>query len=217
MTRKKIPGLETPIHSVFCIGRNYINHAKEMGHTPPSRPIVFLKPVSSICFSGTEIELPRQSKNVHHEVELVLAIGKKGRNIPIEDALGYISGYGIGIDLTARDLQKEAKELGEPWSVAKGFDGFGPLGNFIRFDSDIFPDLKIELLINGTLKQSGLTSQMIFPPQELVSYLSNIFTLNPGDLIFTGTPEGVSAIKEGDSVSAHLNNTLSTLNISVKG
>jgi len=208
-----IPGLNLQVHSIFCIGRNYAEHAKELGNEVPKEPIVFLKPLNTICFTGSNIELPIQTNDVHHEVELVLAIGKSGKNISIENALDHIAGYGIGIDFTARDIQKKAKEKGQPWSIAKGFDNFAPLGNFIPFDSESFPVIDLNLTVNSEPRQQGSTHDMIFDIPVLISFLSSIFTLEEGDLIFTGTPNGVSAIQSGDIIEAHLENKKSTLKV----
>lgn len=216
MSYPKIPGLGLNIHSIFCIGRNYELHAQEMGHKKPSEPMVFLKPLSSICYNGDTVEIPLQSNNIHHEVELVIAIGKGGKNISEKDALHHIVGYGIGIDFTARDIQKEAKEKGHPWSVAKGFDKFAPISSFFPFTQEnIFPDMTLELKVNGTIRQKGSTSDMIFDIPTLISYLSTIFTLNEGDIIFTGTPMGVSAVKPGDKVEAILGEQKTSLTISI--
>tara|TARA_R110000868_G_scaffold383578_13_gene650797 strand:+ start:9059 stop:9709 length:651 start_codon:yes stop_codon:yes gene_type:complete len=210
-----IPNLEIPVHTIFCIGRNYANHAKEMGHDTPDEPIVFLKPLSSVCLTNSTINIPIQSLDIHHEVEMVLAIGKSGKNIPKETALEHLAGFGIGIDFTARDIQKKAKDNGEPWSIAKGFDNFAPIGNFIPFNSNSFPECNFNLSINGEIKQQGITSKMIFDVPTLISFLSNIFTLEEGDLIFSGTPEGVSAVKAGDILHADLENGKSTLNVTI--
>ncbi|GAB5409704.1 MAG: fumarylacetoacetate hydrolase family protein [Balneolaceae bacterium] len=210
-----IPELNIPVHTIFCIGRNYEEHAKEMGHQKPVEPIVFLKPTSSICFTNSIISLPNQSNDIHHEVELVLVIGKSGKNIPQKTALKHLGGFGIGIDFTARDIQKTAKEKGQPWSIAKGFDNFAPIGNFIPFNSGDFPDCTISLSVNGEIKQSGKTSDMIFDVSSLISFLSTIFTLEQGDLIFTGTPEGVSAVKKGDIIKACIEDIESTLTVTI--
>ena len=210
-----IPGLNIPVRTIYCIGRNYAEHAKEMGHKSPSEPIVFLKPLSSICFDGSIIPLPKKTQDVHHEIELVLAVSKTAKNVSKEYALDYIAGYGIGVDLTARDIQKKAKEKGEPWSISKGFDNFAPIGSFTPFTLDKFPSLKLNLSVNGELRQSGTTDNMIFDPASLVSYLSGIFTLEEGDLIFTGTPEGVSALIYNDVVEAELNGGISKLKITI--
>lgn len=215
---KNLPGLpHLTIGSIFCIGRNYQQHALELGNSVPDEPMVFLKPASSLIGDGESIHLPPQSNEVHHEVELVIAIGKKGKNIPEQDALNYITGYGIGIDVTARDIQQKAKDRSHPWSMAKGFDTFAPISTFMPIQPNTdFGSMDISLAVNGTIRQQGNTVNMIFPVTTLISYLSTIFTLNPGDLIFTGTPEGVSPIKSGDSIQATLNKSEITLTISVQ-
>lgn len=216
MKYPEIPGLDLTIHSIFCIGRNYELHAREMGHKSPSRPMVFLKPLSSVCYNGATIEIPKETNNVHHEVELLVAIGKGGKNILKEDALNHIAGYGIGIDFTARDLQAQAKEKGHPWSVAKGFDNFAPISTFIPFmNEDELSELALELTVNGTTRQKGVTSDMIFDVPTLVSYISTIFTLNEGDIIFTGTPMGVSAVKQGDAIEAVLGENKMSLTVTM--
>lgn len=215
---KLIPGLkpELAIRSIFCIGRNYSEHAKELQNVVPNQPMVFLKPVSAIIGDGESIVLPHQSSEVHHEVELVVAIGKGGKNIPEATALQHVAGYGLGIDVTARDLQQEAKQKSHPWTVAKGFDTFAPISNFVPNDSIDNPqNLELSLKVNDQLRQKGNTKDMIFPVAELIAYLSTIFTLKPGDLIFTGTPAGVSPIQKGDSIKATLNENLIFLNIRV--
>ncbi|MGD8426434.1 MAG: fumarylacetoacetate hydrolase family protein [Balneolaceae bacterium] len=219
MTAKKnIPGLPNlKIGTIFCIGRNYVEHAHELGSDVPEKPMIFLKPVSSIIFDGGIIQLPPQSSNVHHEVELVVAIGKTGKNIPETNALEHIAGYGVGIDITARDIQQQAKENRHPWAVAKGFDTFAPLGNFVSVEKIPDPqNIDLSISVNGKERQHDNTGLMIFPVARLVSYLSGIFTLNPGDLIFTGTPKGVSPIKSGDKIEATLGNSLSQLSVSVE-
>ncbi len=212
----RIPGLGLPVNTIFCIGRNYADHAKEMGHLPPKEPMIFLKSRNAICFDGSVISIPEQSNQVHHEVELVIAIGRAGKNIPREKALEYVAGYGIGIDFTARDLQKEAKEKGHPWSVCKGFDGFGPISTFISFNDESFPTLELSLKINDEVRQHDLTSSMLFDVEELISHLSTIFTLEEGDLIFTGTPEGVGAVKAGDQLLATINENLAKLTVGIE-
>lgn len=218
MSNTRIPGLkpELTVNSIFCIGRNYAKHAEELKNLVPEKPMVFLKPVSALIFDGESIIIPEQSKEVHHEVELVVAIGKTGNNIPESQALSYIKGYGIGIDVTARDIQQVAKEKSHPWSVAKGFDTFAPLSRFIMSSEIKDPqDLELKIEVNEEVRQHGNTCDMIFPVKTLISYLSTVFTLNPGDLIFTGTPEGVSPIKSGDRIKATLGDRLAELNISV--
>lgn len=215
MSKKTIPGLDLAIQNIFCIGRNYAEHARELGNPVPKEPLIFLKPTGSVCYHNEVISLPVQSKDVHHEVELVVAIGKEGKNIPADKASDYIAGYGIGIDFTARDIQQEAKLKGKPWSIAKGFDGFAPVSSFVS--SSEIPDpqnLDIELTVDGEIRQSDNTKNMLFPVYKLIAFLSSIFTLQPGDLIFSGTPSGVSAIHSGDTLKATLDN-LVQLSVSI--
>lgn len=202
-----IPGLERRlrINTIFGIGRNYVAHAHELKNEVPKNPVIFIKPVTSIIYSGDNIQIPFQSQDVHYETEIVVAIGKTGKNIPVQDALSHVEGYGIGIDVTARDLQTQAKSKSLPWAVSKGFDTFAPISNFIPAGKVDDPQqLTFELEQNGEIKQRGDTSKMIFPVAHLISELSHFFTLNPGDLIFTGTPEGVGPIHSGDHLRATL-------------
>lgn len=217
MKNISIPGIpDLHIGNIFCIGRNYVEHARELGNETPEQPLVFLKPSGSIIFDGDAIQIPSQSKNVHHEVELVTAIGKGGKNIPKQEALNHTAGYGIGIDVTARDIQQKAKSESRPWSIAKGFDTFAPISTFVKTENITDPqDLDLQLRVNGEIRQSDNTRLMIFPVAELISYLSGIFTLQPGDLIFTGTPKGVSAIQPGDRIQATLGNKITELNVTV--
>lgn len=215
---KTLPGFPNiTINTIYCIGRNYARHAAELGNTVPEQPMVFLKPVSSIIGDGEVIQLPTQSNEVHHEVELVVAIDKRGKDISREDAFSHIGAYGIGIDVTARDIQQQAKDRGHPWSVAKGFDTFAPISQFHPVTSTTdFSAMELSLTVNEVQRQHGFTRNMIFPVEELVSYLSSIFTLTPGDLIFTGTPEGVSEIKHGDKIEAVLGKQETLLRVSVE-
>lgn len=195
------------IHSIFGIGRNYHAHAAEMNSEVLKNPVVFLKPNSALIPASQPIMLPEQSGEVHHEVELVLLVGKEGKNIPETSAETFIAGYTLGIDVTARDLQREAKANGLPWSVAKGFDTFAPIGEFHRYPGwENLSDAKLSLNVNGSLRQETQLELMIFKPAKLVSYLSTIYTLYPGDLIFTGTPAGVAKLEHGDQLTAYLNN-----------
>lgn len=190
---------------LLCIGRNYARHAAELGNPVPTVPMVFLKPASSLIGTDEDIVLHPMTNNVHHEVELVCVMGKKGKDIEIGEALDYVAGYAVGLDMTARDIQSAAKAKGDPWSVAKGFDTFAPLGAFIS--SEQVPDpqnLAISLSINSEVRQRGHTSDMIFPVRSLIAWCSHIFTLMPGDLIFTGTPPGVGSVSEGDKLLAQI-------------
>ena len=194
-----------PISSprLFCIGRNYADHAAEMNSPVPSKPMVFLKPSTALVRNGGEVILPAMSNEVHHEVELVAVIGKGGKNIPEAGALGHVAAYAVGLDMTARDIQAEAKKKGHPWSVAKGFDTFAPLGELVPAQKIPDPQrLSIELRVNGEIRQQGSTANMIFPVARLIAYCSSIFTLLPGDLIYTGTPEGVGPVQTGDILEA---------------
>ena len=186
---------------ILCIGRNYAAHAAEMGSEVPSQPLVFLKPTTALIPDGGEIVLPPQSQDVHHELELVAVIGEGGKNIAEDGALAHVAAYALGLDLTARDVQAEAKKKGHPWSVAKGFDTFAPLGPLVNAASLGDPQaLDITLTIDGETRQHGRTDRMLFPVARLVSYLSEVFTLEPGDLVYTGTPEGVGPVAPGQTL-----------------
>jgi 2-keto-4-pentenoate hydratase/2-oxohepta-3-ene-1,7-dioic acid hydratase in catechol pathway len=162
-----------------------------------------LKPPSALICSGDAVVIPTASKEVHHEVELVAVIGTGGKNVPQEEALEHVDAYAVGLDMTARDLQGQAKKGGKPWSVAKGYDTFAPLGPLEPAASIADPqDLAIRLTVNGVERQAATTRDMIFPVAELIAYCSRIFTLEPGDLIYTGTPEGVGAVAAGDELEA---------------
>ncbi|ASJ15553.1 fumarylacetoacetate hydrolase family protein [Thermococcus radiotolerans] len=188
---------------IICLGRNYAEHAKELGHEVPKEPVIFLKPPSSLISPKEAIILPRKSKEVHHEVELAVIIGKRGRRIPRERAMDYVLGYTILLDITARDLQWEAKRKGLPWTVSKGFDTFAPVGPRVvdKRELDV-SDLELGLRVNGEIRQLARTSEMIFKIPEIIEYVSGIMTLEPGDIIATGTPAGVGPLRHGDRVEA---------------
>ncbi len=188
---------------IVAVGRNYRAHAEEMGSSVPKEPVIFLKPPSALVGPDSTIILPPQSRRVEHEVELAVIIGKKAKNVDINSAMDYVFGYTILLDITARDLQTEAKKRGLPWSVSKGFDTFAPIGPRIILREDIDPSsLHIWLKVNGELRQDGNTKDMIFPVPFLISYISKIMTLEPGDIIATGTPAGVGPLENGDAVEA---------------
>lgn len=213
-----LPGTQTSIRpgKLLCIGRNYAKHAEEMKSDVPDEPMVFLKPATALVGDGGTVVLPPQSQDVHHEVELVAVIGKEGRHIDPAEALGYVSGYALGIDVTARDVQSAAKERRHPWSVAKGFDTFAPLGAITPAAEVSDPqNMEIRLTVNGEDRQRGHTRDMIFSVADLVAYCSQIFTLEPGDLIYTGTPEGVGPIADGHRLEATADG-LSPLRLSVR-
>ena len=184
---------------IVCVGRNYVDHAKELGNEVPKVPLLFLKPPSSIISSGEAIVLPPQSAQVEHEAELVVVVGKRGRHITAEDARNYILGYTVGNDVTARDLQKTDGQ----WTRAKGFDTFCAFGPWI--DTDFDPsDAVVTCRVNGQMRQMASTRDMVFSVATLVAYISSVMTLEPGDLIFTGTPAGVGPLKPGDRVDVEI-------------
>jgi acylpyruvate hydrolase len=191
---------------IFAIGRNYVEHIKELNNEKPDEPVIFSKPDTAVLKNNAPFYYPDFSKDIHHEVELVLRISKEGKNIQEKFASKYYDSIGIGIDFTARDLQQKAKEKGLPWDIAKGFNGSAPVSDkFLPVGS--FADLgsiNFSLNINGELKQQGNTSLMLFRFDYIISYLSKFFTLRTGDLIFTGTPKGVGPVKIGDKLSAYI-------------
>ncbi len=184
---------------IVCVGRNYVEHAKELGNEVPKVPLIFLKPPSAVIANGETIFLPPQSAQVEHEAELVIVIGKRGRHVTAENAKKIILGYTIGNDVTARDLQKSDGQ----WTRAKGFDTFCPFGPWI--DTDFDPsDTVITCRVNGQMRQMASTRDMVFNVGVLIAYITSIMTLEPGDLIFTGTPAGVGELKDGDEVSVEI-------------
>jgi len=197
--------LPFPIGTLYCIGRNYAEHARELKNEIPSEPVVFLKPRSCVALSGEDFLLPPQSQNVHHEGEIVVAIGKECFRVSAEEAPLFIYGYGVGVDFTARDLQDKAKAKGLPWTLSKGLPGFAGLGGFVEA-SEISRSqpLSVELTINGERKQFGDTTQLLFSIPTLISFLSHHFRLTPGDLIYTGTPSGVGPVKKGEALAVKL-------------
>ncbi len=204
------------VGKILCIGRNYPDHAREMKADVPTEPVVFIKPATAIVQSGGTVEIPPFSHDVHHEVELVVVIGKSGKQIPRSSALDHVAGYAVGLDMTLRDVQAEAKKKGLPWSVAKGFDTSAPVSDAVG--KEIVPDprtLSVSLSVNGTERQRGAIRDMVFPVEVLIEYLSGIFTLEEGDLIYTGTPEGVGPVAPGDLLKANLG-TLAALEVTVR-
>ena len=188
---------------LLCIGRNYAKHAAEMKSDVPDQPMVFLKPSTALIGTGEAVRIPQASSEVHHEVELVAVIGTGGKHIPTETALSHVAGYAIGLDMTARDIQAGAKERRHPWSVAKGFDTFAPLGPIVLASEVADPQqLTLGVSVNGETRQQGSTEHMIFSVAELIAYCSSVFTLEPGDLLYTGTPEGVGPVEAGDVLEA---------------
>ncbi|HEY0570607.1 MAG TPA: fumarylacetoacetate hydrolase family protein [Enterovirga sp.] len=189
-----------PVHRIYCVGRNYAEHAREMGSDPTREPpFFFMKPADTVLPSGTDFPYPTKSNDVHHEIELVAALKSGGTNISEADALGHVFGYGVGLDMTRRDLQGEAKKTGRPWDTGKGFDLSAPCSDLVRADKVGHPSSgRIWLKVNGETRQQGDLSELIWSLPEMIAYLSSLFTLRPGDLIMTGTPAGVAAVKRGD-------------------
>jgi len=194
---------EIEIGKIVCVGRNYAEHAKELGNEVPEKPVVFLKPASAIIFSGEEIKYPPFSEEMHHEVELVLLIKNKIKNATIEEADNAIAGYGVGLDMTLRDVQSNLKSKGHPWTIAKCFDTSAVLSDFVlKDDYNLNLDEEIFLSVNDEEKQRDKLNKMIFKPAELIQYLSSLMTLDAGDLVFTGTPKGVGKVEKGDVIKA---------------
>ena len=188
-----------PVHRIYCVGRNYAEHAREMGHDPDREPpFFFMKPPNAIVTDG-EFRYPSHSTDVHHELELVVALGSGGAGIPAARALDLVYGYAVGLDMTRRDLQAEAKKMRRPWDTGKAFDGSAPC-SAVRRASEIGHPEKgaVWLEVNGKARQRGDLSQLIWKVPEMIAYLSTLFTLSPGDLIFTGTPAGVGPVERGD-------------------
>jgi len=195
-----------PVGRIYCVGRNYADHAREMGHDPDREPpFFFMKAANSVVPSGATLAFPVGTKDVHHEIELVAAIGKGGKNIPVEKALEHVWGYAVGLDMTRRDLQGEAKKMGRPWEMGKSFDESAPM-SALRPASQIGHPQKgaIWLKVNGQVKQQGDLAMQIWSLPEQINYLSNLITLQPGDLIFSGTPAGVGPVKAGDKLEGHV-------------
>ncbi|MFZ2907307.1 MAG: fumarylacetoacetate hydrolase family protein [Cyclobacteriaceae bacterium] len=193
---------------IFCIGRNYVEHIQELNNERPEEPVIFTKPDTALIRNNGPFYYPNFSKDIHHEVELVLRICKEGKNIEEKFAHKYYDSIGIGIDFTARDLQQKAKEKGLPWDIAKGFNGSAPLSEKFIPVGDIrnLKDINFSLQVDGKLRQQGNTSLMLFNFEYMISYLSKFFTLRTGDYIFTGTPKGVSAVNIGNILSAYIEN-----------
>jgi fumarylpyruvate hydrolase len=191
-----------PVRRVYCVGRNYAAHVREMGHDPDREPpFYFMKPADAVINGATAVHYPPRTADLHHEVELVVAIGEGGRNMHKNQALDHIYGYAVGIDLTRRDLQKEAKKLGRPWDTAKGFDQSAPISAIHPATEVGHPSAgRIWLTVNDEMRQIGDLNELIWDVAESVAELSTFFRLEAGDLIFTGTPSGVGPVKAGDTI-----------------
>lgn len=192
-----------PVRRIYCIGRNYAEHVAEMGYDiKRSRPFFFAKPADAIVLSCGTVAYPPRTNDLHHEIELVVAIGKAGSNVAVNDALDHVYGYAVGIDLTRRDLQSAAKEKGRPWETAKGFDQSAPISSIHKAGDIGHPAAgRIWLSVNGDTRQDADLNELIWNVQESVAELSTLFVLAPGDLLYTGTPAGVGPLRPGDEVT----------------
>lgn len=189
---------------IICIGRNYAEHAKELGNEVPESPVIFIKPDTAVLKKGTDFYIPEFSQDVHYEAEVVLKISKGGKYIQEENAGKHYDEIGLGIDFTARDLQSKLKEKGLPWELAKGFDGSAVLSEFYKKENFDMKNLNFSLLKNKEKVQDGNTNLMIFSPEKIIAFVSQYFTLRVGDLIFTGTPKGVGKVSENDILEGYL-------------
>jgi len=188
---------------IVCVGRNYSEHAKELSNDVPTEPVIFLKPATALLFAGAPFAYPDFSTDIHYEAELVFRIGRGGKDIPESSALEHVDAVTVGLDFTARDLQSKQKKAGLPWEIAKAFDGSAVVGKWIPLPSDV-ADVRFSLLMNGDVVQQGHSADMLFAVPEVIAYASRFFTLQPGDLIFTGTPAGVGPVKRGDVLDGFL-------------
>lgn len=207
-----------PVRRVYCVGRNYAEHAREMGHDPDREPpFFFTKHPDSLLPDGSVFPYPPGTESVHHEIEMVVAIGRGGVDIPVEQALEHVYGYAVGLDMTRRDLQAEAKKMGRPWAVAKGFDHAAPCSALVPAEKIGHPtEGRIWLEINGETRQEGDLASQIWQVSEVIAYLSRLFVLEPGDLIMTGTPAGVGPVQRGDRLSGGVQG-IGTLDIVISG
>lgn len=207
MTTRKLIGTnqQLTIGKIVCLARNYAEHAKELGNETPAAPVLFMKPASSVISDGDTVRIPPYSQECHYEVELAVLIGKECRAVSAERAMEYVAGYGVAIDMTLRDVQNQLKAKGLPWEIAKGFDTSCPLSDFVA--AATIPDphvLNLKLAVNGEEHQDGNSSDMIHRVPQIIAHISNIFTLEPGDVILTGTPAGVGPVRSGDVMTAEI-------------
>ncbi len=203
------------VGKVVCLGRNYVDHIRELGNAIPDRPVLFIKPATSLIGPGGTVRIPSWSQDCHHEAELAILIGRRAKSISEESAFDYVAGYGVAIDLTLRDIQDECKKKGLPWEIAKGFDTACPLSDFVP--ADRIPDphaLRITMRVNGEIRQDASTGLMMRRIPQILREISAIFTLEEGDVVLTGTPAGVSAIASGDRLEAAIE-TVGRLEVSV--
>jgi fumarylpyruvate hydrolase len=208
-----------PVNRIFCVGRNYAAHAREMGKDPDrDPPFFFMKPANASVDASSPVSIPYppMTENFHHEIELVVAVGKGGRNIPVSDALSHVFGYGVGLDMTRRDLQLEARDKGRPWEFGKSFAQSAPVGALARVvDNGHVVSGNISVTVNGEARQSSDVAKLIWSVSECIAYLSEYETLEPGDIIMTGTPEGVNAVVSGDIMQGEIDG-LAGITVSVR-
>ncbi|KAM6545136.1 hypothetical protein CsatB_025872 [Cannabis sativa] len=194
---------------IVGVGRNYVAHAKELGNAVPKEPVLFLKPTSSYLEAGGTIEIPHPLESLHHEVELAVVISKRARDVPQSTAMDYVGGYALALDMTAREIQASAKAAGLPWTIAKGQDTFTPISSVLPKASVLDPDnLELWLKVDEEIRQKGSTKDMIFKIPYLISHISSFMTLFEGDVILTGTPEGVGPVKAGQKITAGITDLL---------
>lgn len=194
-----------PIGKIVCLARNYAEHARELGNETPAAPVLFMKPATSIIGDGGTVRIPPYSQECHYEVELAVLIGRECRAVSTETALEYVAGYATAIDMTLRDVQNQLKTKGLPWEIAKGFDSSCPLSDFVPAGSVADPhNLSLRLAVNGSVRQDGCSADMIHRLPQIIAHISSIFTLEPGDIILTGTPAGVGPVVAGDVMQAEI-------------
>jgi 5-carboxymethyl-2-hydroxymuconate isomerase len=196
---------EFTIGKIVCLARNYAEHAKELGNETPAAPVLFMKPASSVIADGDAVRIPPYSQECHYEVELAVLIGTQCRGVSADNAMEHVAGYGVAIDMTLRDVQNQLKAKGLPWEIAKGFDTSCPLSDFVPAVAVADPhNLNLKLAVNGEGRQDGNSSDMIHRVPQIVTHISAIFTLEPGDVILTGTPAGVGPVRAGDVMTAEI-------------
>jgi 5-carboxymethyl-2-hydroxymuconate isomerase len=193
------------IGKIICLARNYAEHARELGNETPAAPVLFMKPASSVIGDGDTVRIPAYSQECHYEVELAVLIGTQARNVTADKALEHVAGYGVSIDMTLRDVQNQLKAKGLPWEIAKGFDTACPLSDFVPAGAVADPhNLNLKLAVNGEARQNGSSADMINRVPQIIAHISGIFTLEPGDVILTGTPAGVGRVAAGDVMTAEI-------------
>jgi fumarylpyruvate hydrolase len=205
-----------PVHRIYCVGRNYADHAREMGSDPKEPPVFFTKPADAIVAGGAAVPYPSRTENLHYEVELVVAIGGAGQNIAARKALGHVFGYAVGNDLTRRDLQGASKKKGLPWDTGKAFDASAPIGAIRPASLGHVERGRIWLSVNGETRQESDVSQMIWSVSDIIAELSTLFELKAGDLIYTGTPAGVGPLEPGDRIECGIDGLESLRNTIVE-